>query len=352
MTTIQKIRHKLIPNWARKIYYDRLYVKRYNDMLNMPECEYEDYLCRRYEEMLNRSERTQGLHMDFDDPVTYSQKMQWMKLYDLSEEKTLCSDKYAVREYIARKLGEEYLIPLVTIDGKDCFHSASEIEFDKLPNSFVMKCNHGSHYNIIVKDKSRLTAKDIKNIKRKLNTWLREKYEFKVGLELYYKGIDPVIIIEKYMEMDDDLPDYKFYCFDGEVKFVFCMEGRQSEIRQSYFDKDFKKLPFVLPFGSRIDFPDVTFGKPENYEKMLEIAELLSKGFSHVRVDLYNLNGKIYFGELTFCSASGYEVAHPMEYDRVVGDWIKIDQSKREGNYRYRMRNKTGRETCKENGGR
>ena len=338
MTTIQKIRHKLIPNWARKAYYTYLKKKEYEKMLHMPESEYEAYLCERYKEMLNRSERTRGLQMDFDDPVTYSQKMQWMKLYDLSDEKTICSDKYAVRDYIANKLGEEYLIPLICIDGKDCFHSADEIDFDKLPNKFVMKCNHGSHYNIIVKDKSRLSAKEVKQIKRKLNAWLREKYEFKVGLELYYKGIEPAIIIEKYMEIDDDLPDYKFYCFEGEVKFVFCMEGRLSEVRQSYFDKDFNKLAFTMPFGSKIDYPDVTFGKPENYEKMLEIAQLLCKDFSHVRVDLYNLNGRIYFGELTFCSASGYEVTHPMEYDQIIGDWIKIDQSKRENNYRYRNR--------------
>ena len=305
-------------------------------MMLLPEDQYEDYLCQRYIDVMSRSDRTSHLKMDFENPVTYSQKQQWMKLYSQSDEKRLCSDKYAVRKYISNILGESVLIPLISIDGVDHFYSANDIDFRKLPNSFVLKCNHGSHYNIIVKDKKKLTLIEQKRIKKKLNNWLKEKYEYKVGLELYYRGIKPCILIEKYMEINDDLPDYKFYCFNGEVKFLLCMQGRYSNLKQTCFNPNYTKADFTLPTGMISDYPDVTLEKPKNYKQMLDIASILCKPFDHVRVDLYNIDGSIYFGELTFCNASGYDVADPIEYDKIIGDYIKIDQSVRNNNYRYR----------------
>lgn len=338
MMNYKELKHKLIPDVVRQKYYDYLRFLEYKKMKSMPEEKYEDYLCDRYKEMMNRSERTAGLTMDFENPKTYSQKQQWMKLYGVSDDMRLCSDKYAVRSYISDKIGESYLIPLLSIDGIDHFSSPKEIDFDKLPESFVLKCNHGSHYNIIVKNKSVLSSCEIRKIKRKLDYWLNEKYEFKVGLELYYRGIKPYIIIEKYMEIDEDLPDYKFYCFKGEVKFLLCMQGRYTNLRQTCFNPDYTKACFSIPTGSKIDYPDVTLSKPKNYNTMLSIAKSLSAPFEHVRVDLYNINGEVFFGELTFCNASGFDVAHPIEYDEIIGEWISIDQSARLNNYRFRRK--------------
>lgn len=330
------VKHNLIPQWIKKEYYSYLAHKEYLRVSKLPENCYEEYLTKRYAEMMNRNERTYGLTMDFDNPITYSQKQQWMKLYDVNDTMVQCSDKYAVREYIKAKIGEEYLIPLISINGKDRFENSQEIDFSKLPEKFVLKCNHGSHYNIIVTNKSSLSNRKIRKLKRQLNFWLKEKYEFKVGMELYYKGIKPYIIIEQYMEMDGDLPDYKFYCFDGKVEFLLCMQNRFSGLRQSCLDLNFSKMPFLLPTGTKVDYEEVTIGKPANFEKMTQIAQKLCIGFSHVRVDLYNINDKIYFGELTFCSSSGYDVAYPSEYDKFLGDKIQLDLNKRNEITKYR----------------
>lgn len=334
MTTIQKIRHKLIPDWARKAYYAYRSKKEYEKMLHMPESEYETYLCGRYEEMMNRFPHTKGKTMNFANPVTYTQKQQWLKLYDQSEKRSLYSDKYAVREHIKNTIGEEYLIPLISINGKDHFDDPDEIDFDLLPNAFVIKCNHGSHYNVIVKDKSQLTKKDIKRIKNQLRAWLRERYAFLVGLELVYEQIKPTMIIETYMAIDDDLPDYKFMCFSGEVKYVWCDQGRFADHRRSVFDLEYNLMPFNLHIHENVK----DMKKPENFEKMVSLAKILCEDFPYVRVDLYNIQGRIYFGELTFCSGAGYQCPKPVAYDRALGDLIHLDLSIRENNYRYRNR--------------
>jgi hypothetical protein len=334
MTIIQKIRHKLIPDWLRKAYYSHLRKKEYEKMRHMPESEYEDYLCTRYSEMMNRVPHTRGKTMDFKNPVTYTQKQQWMKLYDQSKERSQYSDKYAVREHIKATIGEEYLIPLISINGKDHFDDPKEIDFDRLPNAFVIKCNHGSHYNVIVKDKSKLTPKDIKKIKKQLAVWLREHYAFLVGMELVYEQIKPTMIIEEYMAIDDDLPDYKFMCFSGEVKYVWCDQGRFADHRRSVFDLDYNLMSFNLHIHENVK----DMRKPENFEKMVELAAVLCEDFPYVRVDLYNVKGRIYFGEMTFCSGAGYQSPNPVEYDKVLGDMIQLDLSVRDNNYRYRKR--------------
>ncbi len=334
MRVLRKIKHALIPDWLRKKYYAHLSHKHYVECMNMPENEYEEYLCRRYAEMMNRIDYTKGLKMDFENPTTYTQKQQWLKLYDYSEKKSVYSDKYAVREHIKNVLGEEYLIPLIDIDGKDCFTDPEEIDFNKLPNQFVIKCNHGSHYNIIVKDKSSLSKKDIKNIKKQLKIWLKEHYAFLVGMELVYETIPPRITIEKFMSINDDLPDYKFMCFSGEVKYVWCDQGRFGDHRRSVFDLDYNLQPFNLYNLENVK----DMKKPDNFDEMVKIAKKLCEDFPYVRVDLYNIEGKIYFGELTFCSGAGYQAAKPLEYEKVLGDLIRIDKSKRENNFKYRKR--------------
>lgn len=330
------LKHLLTPDWLRKKYYTYLSKKEYERVKRLPENKYEEYLVERYAHMMDRFEYTRGMRMDFENPVTYTQKQQWLKLYDQAEEKTRYSDKYAVREHIKNTIGEEYLIPLIAIDGKDHFYDADEIDFDKLPNQFVLKCNHGSHYNIVVKDKQSLSDKRIKQIKKQMNKWLKEDYTFKVGLELLYKDIIPCIIIEKYVAVDDDLPDYKFYCFNGEIKFWLCIQNRYGDLKQSYYDLNWELVPFMMPTNGTLTHDNVLIQKPQNFDKMVEIARILSANFIHVRVDLYNVEGKVFFGELTFSSAAGYDVASPVEYDKVIGDWIAIDKKKRDTNRRYR----------------
>ena len=332
MYTLKEIKHRLIPDKLRQLYYSYLRNQEYKKMLSLPECEYEEYLCSRYIEMMNRYPHSRGMIMDFNNPVTYTQKQQWMKLYDQSDIKALYSDKYEVRKHIINTIGDNYLIPLIKINGKDHFDNPEEIDFNLLPNSFVIKCNHGSHYNIIIKDKKCLSVHDIKLIRKQLNYWLNEHYAFLVGLELVYEKIKPKIIIEKYMAINDDLPDYKFMCFSGEVKYVWCDQGRFTDHRRSVFDLDYNLMPFNLHIHENVK----NMEKPKNFNKMVEIANMLCDKFPYVRVDLYNIDGEIYFGELTFCSGAGYQCPIPVNYDKILGDLIILDLKKRDNNYKYR----------------
>lgn len=184
-----------------------------------------------------------------------------------------------------------------------------------------MKCNHGSGYNIIVKDKSALNKRKVAKIKKQLNVWLKEDFCYTCGLELQYKEIKHLIYIEEYMAINDDLPDYKFMCFSGEVKYVWVDTGRYVNHRRSVFDLDFKPMPFKLHTYEPVLLKD----KPENFDKMIEIAKKLCSSWKYVRVDLYNIGGKIYFGELTFSSGSGIEQVHPEKYGKVLGDLIKLN---------------------------
>lgn len=298
-------------------------------LTELDETEYENFLKNLYKE------RT-GKEMDFANPVTFTQKLQWLKLYDDAEDKVKYVDKYLVRKYVEEKIGSEYLIPLISIDGKDCFFNADEIDFNKLPNQFVMKCNHGSGYNIIVKDKSALSSKEIANMKKQLNLWLKEQFAYKNGLEIVYKNVKPCITIEQFMAFDDDLPDFKFFCFDGKPHLLYYMQNYTMHHKLGelgFFDMDFNLLDVCRnDYGRLKKIPE----KPADFEKMKQLAEVLAEGFPHVRVDLYSIQGKVYFGELTFFTSSGFFSFNPDSYDKKFGELIKIDQSKRENNFGYR----------------
>lgn len=301
----------------------------------MSEINYESFLCEKYEQMMNKFSYSLGKKMDFENPNTFTQKQQWLKLYDQDERKILLSDKYAVRKYISDTIGEEYLFELISIDGRNVFEDANQICFDKLPNQFVIKCTHGSHFNIIVKNKAALKNIDFKRIKKQLNKWLKTNYAFVNGLELQYSSIKPQIIIEKYMSINDDLPDYKFCCFDGHIKLAWVDTNRFTNHKRTFFNpcNPSEILPVCLTWPKSDDIQI-----PDNYDKMIEIVNKLCSNFKFIRVDLYNLNGKIYFGELTFSSGSGYECPTPIEYDYKFGELINIDRSKRENNYQYRQK--------------
>jgi len=255
-----------------------------------------------------------GDYVDFNNPKTFSQKLQWCKVYDMNPLKTLLADKYLVRDWVAEKIGEEYLVPVLGVWDK-----FDDIDFDVLPNKFALKCNHGSGWNIIVEDKSKL---DLEQTKKKIDLWMSENFAYKAGFELHYMDINPKIIAEEYMENNGgDIYDYKFYCFDGKVKFIHFLMDRKSELRMAYFDPKWVKQDFVHNHPRIED--DIP--APSNLDKMIEIAETLSNGFPYVRVDLYRLNdGTIKFGEMTFTPASGTQDWNPPETDNMLGSLFHL----------------------------
>lgn len=254
---------------------------------------------------------------DLDNPKTFNEKIQWSKIYDSTPIKTKLADKYLVRDWVAEKIGDKYLIPLLGV-----YDSFEEIDFDKLPNQFVMKCNHGSAMNIVVKDKSKL---DLVDVKSKLDKWMHENFAFKVGCELHYRDIPPKIIIEKYIENKNsggDLYDYKFWCFDGKVKYIqFLSERNLDGLKMAFYDKDWKKQHFV--YSHPLDQKNIE--RPSNLDEMIALAENLSNGFNHVRVDFYRLDdGTVYFGEMTFTSASGMCKWNDEKINRYFGKLFKL----------------------------
>lgn len=239
-----------------------------------------------------------GKELNLDNPQTFNEKLQWLKVYWRDDRATICADKYRVREYVKERGCEEILNELYGV-----WDNADDIDFDKLPNSFVLKANHGCGYNIFIKDKTQI---DIKKIKKELNKMLRQKYYIK-NREWIYKGIKPKIIAEKLLDLSQGFPiDYKFFCFDGNVDCVMVCIGRYTENTQYYFfDKEWNLLRLNK---KGIEAPqDFTLPMPTKYKEMIHIASKLSKGMPFVRVDLYESEGKIVFGELTFFPDAGFD---------------------------------------------
>lgn len=239
-----------------------------------------------------------GYKIDFNKiPKTFNEKIQFRKLYDNNPLYSICADKYRVREYVKNKIGEEYLIPLYLVTNK-----LTEEQWDKLPNSFVAKANHNSGPVQIVKDKNKV---DKKEIIRELNNQLKLDYGI-LSMEKYYSDIPRKIIVEQFIEhIGDTLQDFKFHVFNKkkecEIFIEHILVRNKKELKENFYDINWKKLNFAI--GADIYNDDIS--KPLNYNKMIEIAKELSKDFDYLRVDLYNIDGKIYFGELTFCGDSG-----------------------------------------------
>lgn len=255
-----------------------------------------------------------GYKLNLKNPQTFNEKLQWLKLYDRNPEYTKMVDKYEVREYIKEKIGEEYLIPLIGV-----YDNFDDIDFDKLPNQFVIKCNHDSGGLAICRDKSNF---DIVSARKKINASLKRNYYY-CGREWPYKNVKPKIIIEKYMEdnVNKELIDYKFMCFDGEPKLSFtCSERYKDGLKVTFFDLDWNKLPFERHYPSS----SKKIKKPFNYNLMLKFSKILSDNIPFVRVDWYEINGKLYFGEMTFYPGNGYEEFKPLEWDKKIGDLIKL----------------------------
>lgn len=256
--------------------------------------------------------------LNLNNPLTYNEKLQWLKLYNRRPEYTMMVDKIKVKEYVASVIGSEYIIPTL-----GTWENPNDIDFNKLPNRFVLKCNHNSGLGMFIcKDKNKI---DVENIKKELRKGLKENY-FKRNREWPYKNVPRRILAEQYVDPElgkDDLPDYKFFCFNGKVKALFIATNRtkgEHAVRFDFYDEHFNHLPFTNGHPNA----DILPGKPVSFEKMKQLAEKLSKNIPHVRIDLYDVNGKILFGEMTFFHWSGMIPFEPQEWDYKFGSWIQL----------------------------
>lgn len=259
--------------------------------------------------------------LNLDNPQTYNEKLQWLKLYDRNPLYTTMVDKQEVKKYVAGIIGEQYIIP--TIEVWDEFE---EIDFDDLPDQFVLKCTHDSGGLAICKDKATFNKEKacaaIKKSQRQNYFWNRREWP--------YKNVKPRIIAEQYMEDAEtaELRDYKFFTFNGECKLLFVASERQSENAETkfdFFDMDYNHLDFRNGHPNAEKWP----AKPKCFDEMRELAEKLSKDIPHVRVDFYEVNGKVYFGELTFFHWSGMVPFEPEEWDKTLGDWIVLPEKEK-----------------------
>ena len=280
----------------------------------MPEEKYSEYLKDWF------SLRT-GQTLNLDNPVTFNEKIQWLKLHDSTPLKTRLADKYLVRDWIKEKVGEQYLIPLLGV-----WEKFDDIDFNKLPDKFVLKANHGCGWNIIVKDKSKF---DKKEAQKKFDKWMQTNFAYCAGLELHYKNIKPLIIAEEYIEeVDSCAIDYKFICFDGNPELCWVSDKSKNIQERSFYNMDWvmQDIELVEPHKVQAKEP---VEKPQNLAEMIKIAKELSRGFAFVRVDLYKLlDGTLKFGELTFTSASGVSKWSSYDIDKKLGDLINIEALK------------------------
>lgn len=257
-----------------------------------------------------------GRKLDLKKKERFTEKIQWYKLFYRNPLMTKCVDKYSVREFIKEKGLEEILIPLLGV-----YEKGKDINFKELPQKFVLKTTNGSHTNILCKDKSKLNQIEIKE---KLNFWMERSKKSKAGREWAYYDVDPKIICEEYLEDESNkyeaINDYKFICFNGKVEVIYVDLDRTNHQRRNFYDINWN----IIDVTSDHPNYDERVLKPKKLKKMIEIAEILSKDFPQVRVDLYNLNGKIYFGELTFYMLSGYVTFKPDSFDYKLGKKFKI----------------------------
>ncbi len=257
--------------------------------------------------------------LKLNNPKTFNDKIQYLKIHNHNNLKSICSDKYQVRQYIKEKKLDHILNKLIGV-----YDNANDIEWDKLPNKFVIKCNHGSGYNIICTDKNKL---DISKTCKKLNKWMKTKYGLTTG-EFHYDFIIPKIIIENYLEeRNSKLPvDYKIFCFNGKAHFIMVIKERENSAtyKRYFFDLDWN----LLQVTKKIDKKTCFIEKPKNLSEMITIANILSEGFHFVRVDFYEINNEIIFGEMTFTPVSGMANYYSNNFQAKLGDLININEKR------------------------
>lgn len=256
-----------------------------------------------------------GKSINIDSPTTFSEKIQWLKLYDLTEEKKILSNKFLVRNWVQEQIGEEYLVPLLGV-----WKSVDEIDFELLPNKFCLKVSNGSNMTVLVQDKA---SANIHQIKNKIKKWMKCDFGWE-GLELQYVGTQNYIIAEELLEpKDGDLKDYKFSCFNGEPKNIAVIEKRNMINHTAYescYDMEWVRNDAIM--SRTYTSPIIDSERPENFEQMVLICKKLCKGFKYVRVDLYSFDGSIRFGEMTFTPSNGLDPWDDPKMDEFVGSWI------------------------------
>lgn len=257
-----------------------------------------------------------GYEIDWKHPKTFNEKLQWLKLNNRNPLYTTLVDKYRVKSWVGEKIGNQHIIPSLA-----CYHSMDEIYLDRLPSQFVLKCNHDSGSVVICKDKASF---DLEAAKKKLGEAMKKNFYWEAR-EWPYKNVKPCVFAEKYMEDDSGgLTDYKVSCFNGvPYKVMVCLDRYSSEPTKFYsFDKDWNllrhnKMGKAAPEGFSLP-------KPKNFEKMMDFSALLSKNIPFVRVDFYEADGVLFFGELTFFPEGGFDKALLKETDALYGEMIKL----------------------------
>jgi hypothetical protein len=251
-----------------------------------------------------------GKKLNLKDPVTYFEKINWIKLHDRRPIYTTMVDKYEVKKLVSEKLGEQYVIPTLGV-----YESVDEIDIDLLPDQFVLKCTHDGGSTFICRDKKTF---DIEAVKKSLKKCLNRNY-YKLSREWPYKDVKPRIICEPYLAGIVD-KNYKFFCFDGKMKFLYVAPFREST--SDYFDEDYVHIDGIHNvFHNCAPTPP---SKPDSFEEMKALAEKLSKGYPEMRVDFYDDNGRIYFGEITFFQEGGFAPWIPDEWNYTFGEYIKL----------------------------
>lgn len=259
-----------------------------------------------------------GYKLNLKNPQTFNEKLQWLKLNNRKPEMVKMVDKVDAKEYVASIIGEEYIIPTLGV-----YNSVDEIDFDKLPNQFVLKCTHDSGGIVICSDKAKL---DIEAAKAKLRRGLKVNYYYQ-NREWPYKQVKPRIIAEELLEEPNKTSpdDYKVMCFDGKVKLIEYHVGRYSEHHtQDFYDRDWNKT--AITQGAYGEFSEEAAPRPALLEEMIRLSEILAEGIPHCRVDWYLVNNKLYFGEITFYDASGCCPFDKYEDDLLLGSWITLPE--------------------------
>ncbi len=260
----------------------------------------------------NYYEYYSGKRLDYNNPVEFNQKISWYKVFYKNPLLTKLVDKYAVREYVSAKIGEEYLNNCIGV-----YNSPKEIEWQDLPSKFVIKGVHGCNFNLIVTDKSKV---NIKKANFKMRKWLSKNQYYRGGLEWAYKDVKPRLIIENYLEDFEtkDLIDYKFYCFNGEPKFLI---AQSDSLGKYFYDLNWKECDFRWKTKYHKSVKE-----PSNFEELKVLAKKLAGNFPFVRVDFYSVNNKSFFGEMTFYPTDARDDFYPEEYNKIVGDYFKLPQ--------------------------
>lgn len=254
-----------------------------------------------------------GKQINLENPKTFNEKLQWLKLYDRKPEYTQMVDKVGAKDYVAQKMGEEYVIPTLGV-----WERFEDIDFDKLPNKFVLKCTHDSGGLVICKDKATM---NVETSKEMINKCLHQSY-YLHGREWPYKDVKPRIIAEKYLDVLGGAVEYKIFCFNGEAKMVLVCKGAAhgGNRTNDFCDRQLNRFPFKSLNPCSTDKIEV----PAQLQEMLDFAEKLAGDIPQVRIDLYLVDGKIYFGEMTFFHNSGFCKFDPPEWDEKIGSWIKL----------------------------